>query len=112
MKKGSNDSLWKLGKSIKVNSNAVYLLNDLFCKFFKKKIWKDYKHWFDIWFNWTRFNLYKSENFELEPDYIYNKFGMIGLTKYFASKYGKENITINTISPGGIFCQSIKKFYI
>ena len=38
MKKGSNDSLQNWEKSIKVNSNAVYLLNDLFCKFFKKNL--------------------------------------------------------------------------
>ena len=35
---------------------------------------------------------------------------MIGLTKYFASKYGKENITINTISPGGILSNQSKSF--
>ena len=37
---------------------------------------------------------------------------MIGLTKYFASKYGKENITINTISPGGILPINQKVLYL
>ena len=99
MKRGSNDSLQNWEKSIKVNSNAVYLLNDLFCKFFKKKKFGRIINIGSIYGSiGPDFNLYKDENFELEPDYIYNKFGMIGLTKYFASKYGKENITINTIS--------------
>ena len=48
------------------------------------------------------FKLYKNESFELEPDYLYNKFGMVGLTKYFASKYGEYNVTVNMISPGGV----------
>tara|TARA_B100000123_G_scaffold232892_1_gene183011 strand:- start:115 stop:855 length:741 start_codon:yes stop_codon:yes gene_type:complete len=111
MKKGSNDSLQNWEKSIKVNSNAVYLLNDLFCKFFKKKKFGRIINIGSIYGSiGPDFNLYKSENFELEPDYIYNKFGMIGLTKYFASKYGKENITINTISPGGILANQSKSF--
>ena len=48
--------------------------------------------------SWTDFNLYKNENFELEPDYMYNKFGMLGLTKYFIEIW-KNNVTVNMISP-------------
>ena len=28
------------------------------------------------------FNIYKNESFELEPDYVFIKFGMVGITKF------------------------------
>ena len=34
---------------------------------------------------------------------------MVGLTKYFASKFGKNNITVNMISPGGVLSNQSKK---
>ena len=37
MKRGLKDSLKNWEKSIKVNSNSIYLLNNYFCNFFKKK---------------------------------------------------------------------------
>lgn len=39
------------------------------------------------------------------------KAGVIQLTKYFASYLGEFNITVNTVSPGGIFNQQ-KKFFV
>ena len=49
MKKGSNDSFKNWEKSIKINSNSIYLLNTYFCNFFKKKkIWKNYKYWINL----------------------------------------------------------------
>ena len=113
MKKGSNDTFKNWEKSIKINSNSIYLLNNYFCNFFKKKkfgriinIGSIYSH------IGPDFELYKGENFELEPDYIFNKFGMVGLTKYFASKFGKNNITVNMISPGGVLSDQSKSFKI
>ena len=56
------------------------------------------------------FNIYKNESFELEPDYVFIKFGMVGITKFFASKYGKFNVLVNTISPGGFQDKQSKRF--
>lgn len=36
------------------------------------------------------------------PDYAYNKAGMINLTRYFAAVLGKDNVRVNSISPGGL----------
>ena len=35
---------------------------------------------------------------------------MVGLTKYFASKFGGDNVTVNMISPGGVLSDQSKSF--
>lgn len=48
--------------------------------------------------------LYDGTNMGLPPpDYFFHKAGMIGLTRYFASIYGKNNVCVNCVSPGGFF---------
>ena len=106
----NNLNLWK--NSILTNSNSTYLFNKFFCEYFQKnKIKGSVINIGSIYSNiGPDFNIYKNENFELEPDYLYNKFGMLGLTKYFASKYGKFNIRVNMVSPGGILYNQSKSF--
>lgn len=116
MKKGLDDSIKNWEKSILVNSSATFLFNKYLCNYFKKnnikgKIVNIGSIYGSIG---PDFNLYKNENFIIEPDYFYNKFGMHGLTKFFASKFGKNNINVNMISPGGILgkqSMSFKKKY-
>ena len=110
MKKGSNDSFRNWEKSIRVNANSIYLINNFFAIILKKKFGRIINIGSIYSSIGPDFELYKGENFELEPDYIYNKFGMVGSTKYFASKYGKNNITVNMISPGGVISNQSKKF--
>jgi len=47
-------------------------------------------------------NLYKGT--KIKPNFTYSliKSGIIGITKSFASHYGKYNIRVNCVSPGGI----------
>ena len=47
-------------------------------------------------------NLYRDT--KIKPNYVYTliKSGIIGITKSFASHYGKYNIRVNCVSPGGI----------
>jgi len=49
------------------------------------------------------FNIY--EGTEMEPPIAYSaiKGGLINATRFLASKYGKEGLRFNCISPGGIF---------
>lgn len=48
--------------------------------------------------------LYEGTNIPVPPpDYFFHKSGMINLTRYFASVYGKDNVRVNCVSPGGFF---------
>lgn len=56
--------------------------------------------------------LYKGTELEgtNPPDYFFHKAGMINLTRFFASLYGKYNIRVNSISPGGLFANQPERF--
>ena len=48
--------------------------------------------------------LYEGTDMDMPPpDYFFHKSGMINLTRYFASVYGKNNVRVNCVSPGGFF---------
>jgi len=56
------------------------------------------------------FSLY--ENLEMNPPAAYSaiKGGLINLSRYLASLYGKNGIRVNCVSPGGIFDHQPKEF--
>lgn len=47
--------------------------------------------------------LYEGTSMSAAPDYFFHKGGMINLTRYLASHYGKNNVRVNVVSPGGIY---------
>lgn len=47
------------------------------------------------------FTVYGSTGMTSPVNYSYEKWGMVGLTKWMANYYGKYNIRVNCISPGG-----------
>ena len=55
--------------------------------------------------------IYKSsyKNYIKPVTYSVIKHGMLGLTKYFASLYGPNNVRVNMISPGPILNKQTKK---
>ncbi len=48
------------------------------------------------------FSIYEGTKMGTEPDYVFIKEGMHGLSKYFANKYGGNNIRSNIITLGGV----------
>ena len=57
-----------------------------------------------------KFDHYKNTKMYSPIEYTANKHAIIGIVKYFAKLYGKYNININSISPGGIKNNQDKKF--
>ena len=49
------------------------------------------------------FSLYHGLDWDALPDYFFHKGGMTQLTRYVASRFGREGVRCNTLSPGGYF---------
>jgi NAD(P)-dependent dehydrogenase (short-subunit alcohol dehydrogenase family) len=49
------------------------------------------------------FNIYKNTDLTMPAAYSAIKGGIINFTRYLSSYYGKNNIRVNCVSPGGIF---------
>lgn len=58
----------------------------------------------------NNFTVYEETGMEPPMAYAAIKGGLINATRYLASKYGKENIRFNCVSPGGIFDHQKEKF--
>ena len=55
-------------------------------------------------------SIYEGEDFNCMPSYTASKSGVIGLTKWLATRYASLGIIINCISPGGVFNNQSKTF--
>lgn len=56
------------------------------------------------------FTIYERTNLTSPAAYPAIKGGLISFSRYLASKYGKDGIRVNTISPGGIFDNQAEEF--
>lgn len=46
------------------------------------------------------------------PDYFFNKGGMINFTRFCASYFGRVNVRVNCISPGGLYSPSMPEPFV
>jgi NAD(P)-dependent dehydrogenase (short-subunit alcohol dehydrogenase family) len=56
------------------------------------------------------FDIYENTNSTMPAAYSAIKGGVITFTKYLASFYGKYNLRVNCVSPGGIFNNQNEQF--
>jgi NAD(P)-dependent dehydrogenase (short-subunit alcohol dehydrogenase family) len=56
------------------------------------------------------FTIYEGTSINPPAAYSAIKSGLIGLTRYLASRFGEENIRVNCVSPGGIFDNQPSRF--
>lgn len=97
----SND-IWE--KDISVSLKGSYLCIKIFGSYmskFKKGIILNISS--DLGIIAPDQRIYTQKKFTKPITYSVTKHGIIGLTKYVASYWGKQNIRCNAIAPGGIF---------
>lgn len=108
----NNKNIEILKKNLANNIATPITLCETFCEYFKKK---------DRLGNIIlmssiqgimapKFNHYKKTKMTSPVEYTALKFGIVGIVKYFAKYYGKNNINVNCISPGGILNNQTKIF--
>lgn len=44
------------------------------------------------------------------PDYFFHKAGMVNLTRFYAALFGRSNVRVNCVSPGGFFNKQPEPF--
>ena len=54
--------------------------------------------------------IYKGQKFFSSISYTASKAGIVGITKWLATKYATENTNFNIVTPGGVFNGQNKKF--
>jgi NAD(P)-dependent dehydrogenase (short-subunit alcohol dehydrogenase family) len=54
--------------------------------------------------------IYDGQSFQSFPAYSASKAGIIGLTRWLATWWGKDGIRVNSVSPGGVFNNHNERF--
>ena len=55
-------------------------------------------------------SIYEGTKMGTEPDYPYNKGGMIMFSKYLASYFADKNVRVNCVAPGGLYNNQEESF--
>jgi len=99
-------------KSMEVNATGLYIITELFGEPMKKQQRGSVINVGSIQgMVGVDPTLYEGLNFSgFYPDYFFHKGGIINFTRYFASAWGKFNVRINCISPGGFFANQPEEF--
>ena len=111
MKKFINDSTDNWDESMSFNSRGLFLTCRAFANEMRKNNGGSIINISSIYgLVAPHKDLYLNTNLNTEPDYPYNKGGMIMFSKYLASYYAEYNVRVNCIAPGGIFNNQSKQF--
>jgi len=99
-------------KSMEVNATGLYIITELFGEPMKKQKSGSIVNVGSIQgMVGVDPTLYEGLPFSgFYPDYFFHKGGIINFTRYFASAWGKYNVRMNCISPGGFFSNQPEEF--
>tara|TARA_Y100001958_G_C21211361_1_gene537064 strand:+ start:614 stop:1351 length:738 start_codon:yes stop_codon:yes gene_type:complete len=98
-------------KNIDLQLNSVFILLQYVLNVMKKQNHGSIINMASIYgFKSPDFSIYNGTNMTTPAAYSAIKGGIINLTRYLSSYYGKYSININSISPGGVFNDQNKIF--
>ena len=103
-------NIWK--KTIDINLTGAFLTCKYFIKYFhKKNISQKIINIGSIYGSHSpHHEIYNDQTFFSNIAYSASKAGLLGLTKWLATKYVNENTNVNIISPSGVYNNHNKKF--
>ena len=109
-KKNYNTFIWD--KTININLRGSFLSTKYFLKYHhnKKNVQKIINIGSIYGSNSPHHDIYKNESFFSSLAYTTSKSGLIGMTKWLATKYAKEKTYCNMISPAGVKNKQNKKW--
>ena len=111
MKKYFNDSTSNWDKSMEVNSRGLFITCRSFANVMKNNGGGSIINISSIYGLVAPDKaIYEGTEMNTEPDYPYNKGGMIMFSKYLSSYLAEYNIRVNCIAPGGIYNKQPKDF--
>lgn len=98
-------------KAQKVNSTGLFLISKIFVQQMVEQGFGNIINISSIQgVTGPHFPVYKNTDMTSPVNYTYDKWGMVGLTKWMANYYGKYNIRVNCISPGGYYNDQPEEF--
>ena len=99
-----DDTVDKWDKSMEINARGLFLTTKIFGNEMAKQKKGSIINVSSIYgLQAPDMKIYEGSDFETEPDYPYNKGGMIAYSKYLASYFSTKNVRVNVIAPGGVF---------
>jgi NAD(P)-dependent dehydrogenase (short-subunit alcohol dehydrogenase family) len=92
------------GSSVLINAISSFLIWDRISKLMSKNCYGSLVYIGSIYGTVSPdFRIYEGTNMGTEPDYMFLKAGMMGLSRYYANKYGHLKVRSNVITLGGVF---------
>ncbi|PCH67686.1 MAG: short-chain dehydrogenase [Bacteroidetes bacterium] len=111
MKKYLDDDSDAWDKSMEINAKGLFLSCKIFAKKMKENGGGSIINISSIYgIVAPDKSIYEGTDMNTEPDYPYNKGGMIMFSKYMASYFAEFGVRINCVAPGGIFNNQEQSF--
>ncbi len=112
MKKGWDDEAAFFDESMHVNATGIFTMTRAFGEVMKKQrsgsIINISSMMGMVGVEWRNYEGTEMQGFY--PDYFFHKGGLINFTRFCASYFGRFNVRVNCVSPGGLFNNQPSRF--